>query len=57
MDFLECDDPIDLSGNKTRDDTASGGCYKVHYLGITQLSIYFKRSYHIQYFDIRIFNL
>jgi len=28
MDFLECDELVDLSGNKTRDDSVSGGCYK-----------------------------
>lgn len=29
MEFIECDDPADLKGNKTRDDSALGGCYKV----------------------------
>lgn len=36
MDFLECEELIDLSGNKTRDDTTSGGCYKVHYSAIKE---------------------
>jgi len=30
MEFIECEDIIDLKGNKTRDDTTTGGCYKVH---------------------------
>jgi len=29
MEFIECDDPADLKGNKTRDDNGMGGCYKV----------------------------
>jgi len=28
MEFIECDDPTDLKGNKTRDDNGSDGCYK-----------------------------
>jgi len=31
MEFIECDDPTDLKGNKTRDDNGSDGCYKVTY--------------------------
>lgn len=29
MEFIECDDPTDLKGNKTRDDNVLDGCYKV----------------------------
>lgn len=29
MEFIECEDLIDLKGNKTRDDTMTGGCSKV----------------------------
>lgn len=29
MEFIECDEPVNLSGNKTRDETVTGGCYKV----------------------------
>lgn len=29
MEFIECDELIDLRGNRTRDDSGVGGCYKV----------------------------
>jgi len=29
MEFIECEDLVDLKGNKTRDDTMTGGCSKV----------------------------
>lgn len=32
MEFIECDDPTDLKGNKTRDDNVLDGCYKVIFL-------------------------
>ncbi|KAL5241158.1 hypothetical protein ACI65C_008568 [Semiaphis heraclei] len=28
MEFIECEDLVDLKGNKTRDDTMTGGCSK-----------------------------
>lgn len=31
MEFLECEEPVDLKGNKTRDDSGLGGCYKVNH--------------------------
>lgn len=31
MEFLVCENPADLKGNKTRDDSGSGGCCKVEY--------------------------
>jgi len=31
MEFIECEDLVDLKGNKTRDDTITGGCSKVQY--------------------------
>jgi len=41
MEFIECDDPTDLKGNKTKDDNALNGCYKVHFYNGYEEYIYF----------------
>ncbi|VVC26354.1 Hypothetical protein CINCED_3A013463 [Cinara cedri] len=28
MEFIECEEPVNINGNKTRDETVTSGCYK-----------------------------
>lgn len=41
MEFIDCDDPADLKGNKSRDDSGLGGCYKVYYYYICLITTFF----------------
>lgn len=40
MEFIECEELTDLRGNRTRDESGVGSCYKVVYYTLQQYYYY-----------------